>query len=150
MKNDKKKTSDEEKNEEEEEEDNKDEDEEEEEESSKKNKNKYTKQEKKNIEHLEKGIKYIKLIEEAVPTICQLLGSKNASDITETINFFVSATNFQVESANIGIRKMLMLIWSKESSIKESVIDAYYNLYVNPDENTNNKEPAKVAKNLIK
>ena len=40
---------------------------------------------------------------------------------------------------------MLMLVWSKETGIKEAVIDAYNNLYI-----ASQKEPGKIAKNLIK
>jgi condensin complex subunit 1 len=40
---------------------------------------------------------------------------------------------------------MLNLIWSKEKSVKEEVILAYYTLYLNQQEQPANK----IAKNLI-
>lgn len=48
-----------------------------------------------------------------------------------------------------GIRKMLMLIWSKDTNIKETVIEAYKQLYFNPSSETK-EEPFLIAKNLIK
>jgi hypothetical protein len=48
-------------------------------------------------------------------------------------------------NVQVGIRKMLMLVWSKEGGIKEAVIEAYNSLYI-----SSMKDPGKIAKNLIK
>jgi len=50
--------------------------------------------------------------------VCQLLSSKLASDVTEAINFFVSAFEFGLLNAMVGVRKMLALIFSREPSIQ--------------------------------
>ena len=50
--------------------------------------------------------------------MAQLLCSKQSTDILEAIEFFVSAFEFGVLNAMLGVRKMLALIWSRESSIK--------------------------------
>ena len=71
-------------------------------------------------------------IQAAVPVICQLLGSKTNTDILEAIDFFVTGFEFGVTLTMIGIRRMLHLIWSRESSVKEAVVSAYKRLYLNP------------------
>lgn len=92
------------------------------------------------------AVEFITNIQNAVPTLCQLLGSKNTTDVLEGIQFFITASRFNLENAIVGIRKMMMLIWSKETGVREAVINAYTQLYLGEE----NKDPARVAKNLIK
>jgi len=61
----------------------------------------------------EEAVSFIKIMHQAVPILCKLLGSNNSTDVLESIEFFVAASNFKIENANDGVRKMLMLIWSK-------------------------------------
>ena len=72
------------------------------------------------------------LIQKAVPIICQLLGSKNISDVLESIDFFVTGFEFGVNNSMLGVRRMLALIWSKEDAIKDAVVAAYKRLYLSP------------------
>lgn len=72
-------------------------------------------------------------IQEAVPRICHLLGSKSVTDIMEAIEFFVTGYEFGVLATIQGIRRMLLLIWSKEQNVKDAVVAAYKRLYFNPD-----------------
>ena len=53
----------------------------------------------------------------------------------ESINFFVVATQFNIENAIVGVRKMLALMWSDDASMKSAVLDAYHTLYLRPDPN---------------
>lgn len=99
------------------------------------------------------GLQFIREIHRSVPIICELLGSKNASDVLEAIQFFVTATSFNVEKARDGLRKMLMLVWSKENNIREALLKAYVDLYLTPPV-FESKQSRKlgylfVAKNLI-
>ena len=64
---------------------------------------------------------FIKEYHEAIPVLAQILGSKNISDVLESIEFFVTAFEFGMTSAMIGIRKMLVLVWSREAGIKVSM-----------------------------
>ena len=43
------------------------------------------------------------LVAEAVPTVCQLLGSKSNSDVLEAIHFFVTGFEFGLVSAMQGL-----------------------------------------------
>ena len=60
-----------------------------------------------------------------IPTVCGLLGSPSNTDVTQAVSFFVSAHNFGIRQAIVGIRKMLALIWSSDATIKEAVTTAY-------------------------
>ena len=71
-------------------------------------------------------------MEIAVPVVCQLLGSKTVSDVTEAIDFFVTAYEFGLNNAINGVRRMLVLIWSRDSAVKDSVVKAYEGLYLDP------------------
>ncbi len=75
---------------------------------------------------------FVEQITQAVPVVCQLLGSKSTTDVLEAIEFFVTAFEFGVGNAMMGIRRMLVLVWSREATIKESVVTAYKRLYLNP------------------
>ena len=69
--------------------------------------------------------------------MCQLLGSKTVSDVLEAIQFFVTGFEFGLANSMMGIRRMLVLVWSKESSVKEPVVDAYKRLYMRQEEGAN-------------
>ena len=82
-------------------------------------------------------------LNKALPTVCLLLGSKQVSDVLEAINFFVSAFEFGVLNAMMGVRKMLTLIFSREQDIKKAVVGAYKRLYIDQT------SPKQIVKNLI-
>ena len=50
---------------------------------------------------------------------------------------------FNIESSEVGIRKLIVLIWSKDKAIKEEVILTYWSLYIDYKDNN------KVAWNII-
>jgi condensin complex subunit 1 len=98
------------------------------------------------------ALQFISEIHKAIPIICELLGSKNSSDVLEAIQFFVTVQRFNMERAKEGLRKMLMLAWSKESNIRDALLKAYVELYLTPpDMDFPNKRLGHlyIAKNLI-
>lgn len=54
------------------------------------------------------------------------------SVVQEVIEFFVMVFQFGVPQAVFGVRHMLPLIWSKEPGVREAVLNAYRQLYLNP------------------
>ena len=84
------------------------------------------------VKFYEDGVQFIAKIHKAIPIVGTLLGSKVNADVQEAIQFFVTANEFKIENAAEGIKKMLVLVWSKEVSTKEAVIDAYSKLYMTP------------------
>lgn len=85
----------------------------------------------------------------AIPVVCQLLCSKQLSDILEAIDFFVTAFEFDVLDAMVGIRRMLSLIWSAEADVKDAVVRAYKRLYMDMESGAASKKRAiQVVSNL--
>ncbi|OWF35443.1 condensin complex subunit 1-like [Mizuhopecten yessoensis] len=86
--------------------------------------------------------------EKAFPVICRLLGSENVSDVLGAVEFFVTGFKFGLSSAMQGVRRMLPLIWSKESGVKDAVVDAYKKMYLSPEGNSQRACALAVVKNL--
>ena len=74
------------------------------------------------VQYLKDSVKFSKIIHKSLPIVAQLLGSKQNTDILEAIEFFVSAFEFGVLNAMLGVRRMLSLIWSRETTIKVLII----------------------------
>lgn len=101
------------------------------------------------VNYLKDSMNFITGLNEALPTICTLLGSKSASDVQEAIGFFVSAFEFGLYNAMIGVRKMLSLIFSREQSVKGYVVAAYKRLYIESSAGSNDKvNPVQLVRNL--
>lgn len=101
------------------------------------------------------GMQFITKIHHAMPVVSKLLGSKVNADVLESIQFFVTAHRFHIENAVEGIKSMLVLIWSKEVTTKDSVIDAYKTLYITPPDSLTENSDSKlidiyVANNFVK
>ncbi|KAI0298641.1 non-SMC mitotic condensation complex subunit 1-domain-containing protein [Multifurca ochricompacta] len=62
------------------------------------------------------ALSFIRQVEEATQIIFQLLGSTHKAEVLEAMEFFRVAHEYQLDSAEIGIKKMLHLIWSKDNS----------------------------------
>ena len=76
------------------------------------------------------AVRFTEQIHEAIPSICQLLGSKTSSDVIECINFFIRAYNFKLEAATVGLKKVLKLVWSAEQSVKDAASDAIHSIFM--------------------
>lgn len=107
------------------------------------------------------ALRFINQIENAIPTLCQLLVSTNKSEALESMRFFRTAYEYNVASAEQGIKTMLHLIWTKDNnsttddgtelrSIRGNLIDVYRSLYfdVVPDL-TPKQQVNRIAKNMI-
>ncbi|KAG0193993.1 Condensin complex subunit [Apophysomyces sp. BC1034] len=101
------------------------------------------------------AIQFIQQIHKSIPIICQLLSSKSKAEVLEAMDFLVVAYTYKVKAASEGIKKMLHLIWTKDTSdegkgVKVKLLECYRNLYLEMDgklsrrNNVNN-----IAKNLI-
>jgi condensin complex subunit 1 len=110
------------------------------------------------------ALRFINQIEAAIPTLCQLLVSTNKTEVLESMRFFRTAFEYNIASAEQGIKTMLHLIWSKDNntissstedgmdtrSIRGNLIDVYRSLYfdVVPDL-TPKQQVNRIAKNMI-
>ncbi len=70
-------------------------------------------------------------INNIVPLAIQLLGSKNVSDVNETIELFIVLHKHRINSSFNGVKKMLTLFIKPDESIKKKLIEAYRELYLN-------------------
>ncbi|OBZ84409.1 Condensin complex subunit 1 [Choanephora cucurbitarum] len=101
------------------------------------------------------AIQFIELIHNSMPTITQLLSSKSKAEVLESMDFLVTCYNYKVKLASDGIKKMLHLIWTKDTSdegkgIKVKLLSCYENLYLEMDAKLSKRENVnRVAKNLI-
>lgn len=101
------------------------------------------------------ALRFIEVIHEASETTCQLLSAKNKSEVIEAMDFFVVIDAFKVETARIGIRRMLRLIWTKGNSdegkgVQTHLIDCYKGLFFDaPGSFTPNDAANFIARNMI-
>ena len=104
------------------------------------------------VKYLSDCMKFTEQMQISMPLISELLLSRNISDVQEAIEFFVSAYKFGVQEAIKGVRKLILLIWSQEKSIKEAAITAYKRIYLdfeNSDDDQSEKAKAfSVVKSL--
>ena len=100
------------------------------------------------VNYYKDSLNFATALNEALPIICLLLGSKQISDVQEAINFFVSAFEFGLLNAMIGVRKMLSLIFSREAAVKATVVSAYKRLYIESASNGNKVNAVQLVRNL--
>lgn len=101
------------------------------------------------------AIRFIEVLHDATPVVCQLLSSKNKSEVIEAMDFFVIIDAYKIEAARTGIRRMLRLIWTKGNSdegkgVQTHLIDCYRGLFfVAPDTFSENDAATYIARNMI-
>lgn len=81
-------------------------------------------------------ITFVQLVSSAVPVICQLLHSRQTTDVIEAVDFFTSAYKFGLAEAIVGVQQMLVLIWSQDQAVRDAVAVAYKKLYLNTESTT--------------
>ncbi|KAI9006529.1 condensin complex component cnd1 [Phycomyces nitens] len=102
------------------------------------------------------AIRFIQQLHTAMPTILQLLSSKTKAEVLEAMDFLVVCYNYKVKPAADGIKRMLHLIWTKDTSdegkgVKMKLLKSYRNLYLEMDANLSRRENINaIAKNLIR
>ncbi|KAG7475654.1 condensin complex subunit 1 [Solea senegalensis] len=71
-------------------------------------------------------------VERAISVINTMLYLKTASVVQEAVQFCVTVCEFGVANSVSGVRKMLPLVWSTDTAIKDAVVQAYRRLFLNP------------------
>ncbi|OHE98608.1 hypothetical protein CORC01_06059 [Colletotrichum orchidophilum] len=101
------------------------------------------------------ALKFIDVLHEATGTVCQLLGSRNKSEVIEAMDYFEVGDAYNIEQNKVGIRRMLRLIWTKGNSdegkgVQSHLIDVYKRLFFEaPDSFTSNDAANFIARNMI-
>ncbi|KAK0738119.1 condensin component [Schizothecium vesticola] len=101
------------------------------------------------------ALKFIDVLHKATETVCQLLGSKNKSEVIEAMDYFEIGDAYNIEQNKVGIRRMLRLIWTKGNSdegkgVQTHLIESYKRLFFEaPDSFSPNDAANYIARNMI-
>lgn len=101
------------------------------------------------------ALKFIDVLHEATGTICQLLGSRNKSEVIEAIDYFEIGDAYNIEQNKLGIRRMLRLIWTKGNSdegkgVQAHLIECYRRLFFEaPDSFSPDDAATYISRNMI-
>ncbi|KAJ9119099.1 hypothetical protein QFC22_003590 [Naganishia vaughanmartiniae] len=106
------------------------------------------------------AIGFIKLIQSGVPALSELLVSTSKAEVLESMQFFRVAHIYELPSAEIGIKKMVHLIWTKDNNtseegtelrgVRSSLLDVYRSLYFDASPDESPKENVnRITKNMI-
>lgn len=101
------------------------------------------------------ALKFIDVLHEATTIVCQLLGSKNKSEVIEAMDYFEIGDAYNIEQNKVGIRRMLRLIWTKGNSdegkgVQTHLIECYRRLFFEaPDTFSPNDAANYIARNMI-
>jgi condensin complex subunit 1 len=101
------------------------------------------------------ALKFIEVLHGATSTICQLLGSKNKSEVIEAMDYFEIGDAYNIEQNKVGIRRMLRLIWTKGNSdegkgVQNHLIECYKRLFFEAPDTYNDNDAANyIARNMI-
>ena len=101
------------------------------------------------------AIRFIEVLHAGTPMVCQLLSSKNKSEVIEAMDFFVVLDAYKVQPARTGIRRMLRLIWTKGNSdegkgVQSHLIECYKGLFFSAPDNFSENDTANyIARNMI-
>jgi condensin complex subunit 1 len=101
------------------------------------------------------ALKFIEVLHGATTTICQLLGSKNKSEVIEAMDYFKIGDAYKIDQNKLGIRRMLRLIWTKGNSdegkgVQNHLIECYKTLFFEaPDSFSANDAANYIARNMI-
>ncbi|XP_064461323.1 condensin complex subunit 1-like [Ornithodoros turicata] len=100
------------------------------------------------VQYLTDCVAFAEKIQDAIPVICKFLKSCTASDVHEAMKFFVAAHQFGLKRALVGVRHMLPLIWSKEATLRDAVVDSYRAVYLAPQDGSSKKTSVAIADRL--
>ncbi|KAK1840452.1 condensin complex component cnd1 [Colletotrichum chrysophilum] len=101
------------------------------------------------------ALKFIDVLHDATGTVCQLLGSRNKSEVIEAMDYFEIGDAYKIEQNKVGIRRMLRLIWTKGNSdegkgVQSHLIDVYKRIFFEaPGNFTANDAANYIARNMI-
>ena len=101
------------------------------------------------------ALRFIEVLHDATPIVCQLLSSKNKSEVIEAMDFFVIIDAYKIETSRSGIRRMLRLIWTKGNSdegkgVQTHLVDCYKGLFFDAPDNFSENDAANyIARNMI-
>ena len=82
------------------------------------------------IQYFESSLEFIVLISEGMQSVVQFMSSSTPSDVLEAVNFITFATEFGFDTARVGLKKMLLLVFNRDPTIREAVVGAVQTLFL--------------------
>ena len=67
--------------------------------------------------------------QEALDILNKLLYSKSVQDTIEVIKLFQLLSRYGIENSDVGIKRILLLIFSSDEEIASTVVDTYQAIY---------------------
>ena len=64
-------------------------------------------------------------VDEGLKLLIKMLSSKSTQDTIEAIKVFKLLKQYGIQDSEMGIRKMLTLVFSKDESVQNAVIESY-------------------------
>ncbi|ORY92830.1 non-SMC mitotic condensation complex subunit 1-domain-containing protein [Leucosporidium creatinivorum] len=107
------------------------------------------------------AIAFIEQLTRGMDVVEDLLASTVKGEVLEAMEFFKVASQYKIEAAHGGVKRMLHLIWSKDEAtteedgkevkgIRSRLIECYSQLYFEPQPDLTEKEQViRVAQNVI-
>ncbi|EUB65054.1 Condensin complex subunit [Echinococcus granulosus] len=85
------------------------------------------------VAYLHEMQRFAVYVSTGIEDVCNLLHSKNVTDVLEAIEFFLTAKQAGVRNLDAALRHMMAMVWSQEEQIRKAVLDASRRLYFQPD-----------------
>lgn len=95
------------------------------------------------------ALDFIEIFEEATVALESMLLSSNTSDVTEALRLFVKARHFGLPCAFTGMKRALSLLWSSEASIRDEVLKAFVQVFLEQPGTDRYLPNEDIAKNLL-
>ncbi|KAI3634184.1 hypothetical protein MIR68_007788 [Amoeboaphelidium protococcarum] len=89
--------------------------------------------------YYEDAVDFALQVQQSLEIVSSLLHSKVKSDVVESIHCIVDAARVDIKEAVLSVKKVLYLVWSKDTgdmesrSIREHVLQAFHSLYLDLD-----------------
>ncbi|KAK3912396.1 Condensin complex subunit 1 [Frankliniella fusca] len=102
------------------------------------------------VQYLKECLIFTEEINKAICVISSLLNCGQAQVVQDTIEFLTAASIFGFDQSSSGVKQMLLLVWSSETSVKEAVALAYKSLYldIQPDIPKGRAQAVEIVRNL--
>ncbi|XP_022231459.2 condensin complex subunit 1 [Drosophila obscura] len=79
----------------------------------------------KTVQFLKDSIDFATIVTDAYPKLQDLLMSKTNTDVLEAVDLFTTGYMFGICGTEVGMQKMLMLVWSSDKEKRDAVSEAY-------------------------
>ncbi|KAG8832801.1 Condensin complex subunit [Serendipita sp. 399] len=107
------------------------------------------------------ALDFIRWLDQGSETVGELLGSTHKTEVLEAMEFFRVSYEYGMDSAPLGLKKMLHLIWSKDNAstsedgkelkgIRAKLLECYRSIYFDPVPDLEPRQQVnRITKNMI-